>query len=317
MGAGAVLHGTGGERDMEAMGGLIHRLPVTSVCFLIGAAAISALPPLNGFVSEWLLFQAILQSTALPLGFLRFLAPAVGGLMAPGGSACRRLLRARLRHRLPGPGPQRGGPAPRTRSRGPAQLAMGLAAAALLPARHLPRPRHRPDRRRWARRSAPRLPEQGRPGLAVAGAGEPGCRQLQRPGPVPLHRLLEPHRGVLRSPVRLGPRCGAPRPGTAAIPDPSSCHAVHGLELRPAAAAGLRRLRLPRPRGRSTCRRRARRGRRCSVCSGATSSGTASTHRWPCGLGSVTERLNALQFLTIRRYLSLVFGALVLLLLAW
>ena len=60
MGAGAVLHGTGGERNLEAMGGLIHRLPVTSLCFLIGAAAISALPPLNGFVSEWLLFQAIL-----------------------------------------------------------------------------------------------------------------------------------------------------------------------------------------------------------------------------------------------------------------
>ncbi len=82
MGAGSVLHGTGGERSLEALGGLIHRLPVTSVCFLIGAAAISALPPLNGFVSEWLLFQAILQSIGLPLGFLRFLAPAVGGVMA-------------------------------------------------------------------------------------------------------------------------------------------------------------------------------------------------------------------------------------------
>lgn len=81
MGAGAVLHATH-ERDMDRLGGLIHRLPVTSACFLVGAAAISALPPLNGFVSEWLLFQAVLVSTALPMGFLRFLAPAVGALMA-------------------------------------------------------------------------------------------------------------------------------------------------------------------------------------------------------------------------------------------
>jgi hydrogenase-4 component B len=82
MGAGAVLHGTGGERDMERLGGLIHRLPVTGLFFLVGAAAISALPPFNGFVSEWLLFHAILASTALPVGSLRFLAPAVGALMA-------------------------------------------------------------------------------------------------------------------------------------------------------------------------------------------------------------------------------------------
>jgi hydrogenase-4 component B len=44
--------------------------------------AISALPPLNGFVSEWLLFQAVLVSPDLTQGFLRFLAPAVGALMA-------------------------------------------------------------------------------------------------------------------------------------------------------------------------------------------------------------------------------------------
>ena len=81
MGAGAVLHATH-ERDMDRLGGLIHRLPVTSACFLVGAAAISALPPLNGFVSEWLLFQAVLVSPGLPEGILRFLAPAVGALMA-------------------------------------------------------------------------------------------------------------------------------------------------------------------------------------------------------------------------------------------
>src|SRR5258708_4130507 len=64
-GAGAVLVATG-ERDMERLGGLIHRMPQTAVVFLIGCAAISALPPLNGFVSEWLTFQAILVSPQLP-----------------------------------------------------------------------------------------------------------------------------------------------------------------------------------------------------------------------------------------------------------
>src|SRR5207244_405283 len=60
-GAGAVLTATG-ERDMEHLGGLIHRMPQTAFVFLVGCAAISALPPLNGFVSEWLTFQAILLS---------------------------------------------------------------------------------------------------------------------------------------------------------------------------------------------------------------------------------------------------------------
>ena len=80
-GAGAVLTATG-ERNMERLGGLIHRMPQTAFVFLIGCAAISALPPLNGFVSEWLIFQAILQSPQLPSWGLKFLVPAVGALLA-------------------------------------------------------------------------------------------------------------------------------------------------------------------------------------------------------------------------------------------
>jgi NADH:ubiquinone oxidoreductase subunit 5 (subunit L)/multisubunit Na+/H+ antiporter MnhA subunit len=71
-----------GERDMERLGGLIHRMPRTAFVFLIGSAAISALPPFNGFVSEWLTFQAILLSPALPQWLLKFLVPAVGALLA-------------------------------------------------------------------------------------------------------------------------------------------------------------------------------------------------------------------------------------------
>src|SRR5258708_4421674 len=80
-GAGAVLTGTG-ERDMERLGGLIHRMPLASFAFLVGCVAISALPPLNGFVSEWLTFQAILLSPALPQWGLKILIPSVGAVLA-------------------------------------------------------------------------------------------------------------------------------------------------------------------------------------------------------------------------------------------
>ena len=80
-GAGAVLNATG-ERDMEHLGGLIHRMPQTAFVFLVGCVAISALPPLNGFVSEWLTFQAILLSPQLPAWGLKFMVPAVGALLA-------------------------------------------------------------------------------------------------------------------------------------------------------------------------------------------------------------------------------------------
>ncbi|MGO9594166.1 MAG: hydrogenase 4 subunit B [Steroidobacteraceae bacterium] len=81
LGSGAVLNATG-ERDMEHMGGLIHRMPVTAVAFLAGCIAISALPPFNGFVSEWLTFQAILLSPQLPQWVPRLLVPAIGATLA-------------------------------------------------------------------------------------------------------------------------------------------------------------------------------------------------------------------------------------------
>lgn len=80
-GAGAVLASTG-LRDMERLGGLIHRMPKTAVAFLVGCIAISALPPLNGFASEWLTFQAVLQSPELPQWALKIMVPAVGGMLA-------------------------------------------------------------------------------------------------------------------------------------------------------------------------------------------------------------------------------------------
>ncbi len=80
-GAGAVFNATG-TRDIEKLGGLIHRMPLTSGVFLVGCMAISALPPLNGFVSEWLAFQAIILSPDLPQWVLMVEVPAIGGLLA-------------------------------------------------------------------------------------------------------------------------------------------------------------------------------------------------------------------------------------------
>src|SRR5262249_23142493 len=80
-GAGAVLETTG-QRDMEKLGGLIRHMPQTAFAMLVGCVAISALPPFNGFVSEWLTFQAILLSPQLTSWGLKLIIPAVGGLLA-------------------------------------------------------------------------------------------------------------------------------------------------------------------------------------------------------------------------------------------
>ena len=81
MGAGAVLHATH-ERNMEEMGGLIRFMPWTAAFFLIGCISISALPPFNGFVSEWLTYQAFLLSPALPSPLLNLLIPLGAALLA-------------------------------------------------------------------------------------------------------------------------------------------------------------------------------------------------------------------------------------------
>ena len=81
LGAGAVLYRTH-ERDLEHMGGLIQRMPVTAFMFLVGSVAISALPPFNGFVSEWLTFQTALQAPALDNGVLRMIMLIAAALLA-------------------------------------------------------------------------------------------------------------------------------------------------------------------------------------------------------------------------------------------
>src|ERR1035437_8725342 len=85
LGAGSVLHSTG-TRNMEEMGGLIRPMPVTAFCFLIGAVAISGLPPLNGFVSEWLTYQSLLAGFGATGGLTRILFPIAGSMLALTGA---------------------------------------------------------------------------------------------------------------------------------------------------------------------------------------------------------------------------------------
>lgn len=81
LGAGAIAHASH-EHDLNNMGGLIKRMPQTAVFFLIGCLAIAGLPPLNGFVSEWLTFQAALQAPVLKSGVLRALIPVTAAMLA-------------------------------------------------------------------------------------------------------------------------------------------------------------------------------------------------------------------------------------------
>ena len=81
LGAGSVVMATG-ERRLDRLGGLLNRMPVTGICFLVGSAAIAALPPLNGFVSEWLVFQSLFKGPSTAHWAMRFGVPVVGVAMA-------------------------------------------------------------------------------------------------------------------------------------------------------------------------------------------------------------------------------------------
>jgi formate hydrogenlyase subunit 3/multisubunit Na+/H+ antiporter MnhD subunit len=78
---GSVLHATR-ERSLGKLGGLIHRMPWVAWLALVGTLAIAGLPPLNGFVSEWLLLQAFLFTPSLPQTFVNMLVPLAAAALA-------------------------------------------------------------------------------------------------------------------------------------------------------------------------------------------------------------------------------------------
>ena len=86
-GAGSVFRGAG-TRDIDSLGGLYPRMPVTAVTFLVGSVAICGLPPLNGFVGEWLLYIGAFRGAAtLPTGWAVWALAAVPALALIGGLA--------------------------------------------------------------------------------------------------------------------------------------------------------------------------------------------------------------------------------------
>ena len=157
---------------MERLGGLIHRMPETAFAFLVGCVAISALPPLNGFVSEWLTFQAILLSPELPQWALKIMVPAVGGMLALSAAlAAACFVKAFGITFLGRPRSRRGA----RRAGGRPLLARGdvRARRALPRRRHPARLRHRRARAGRCRRCSARACRRRR--------AWPGCRSCRSP----------------------------------------------------------------------------------------------------------------------------------------
>ncbi len=78
LGAGSVLHGCR-TKDLEQLGGIMKRMPLTGAAMVLGAVAIAGLPPLNGFVSEWIIYLGLIHASLESTG-----ATAVIGLLAVG-----------------------------------------------------------------------------------------------------------------------------------------------------------------------------------------------------------------------------------------
>jgi hydrogenase-4 component B len=85
LGAGSLLHATH-TGNMEHYGGLLRRMPWTGAFFLVGAVSIVGLPPSNGFVSEWLIFQTLFLSFHLPTVLLKLMLPLAAAMLALTGA---------------------------------------------------------------------------------------------------------------------------------------------------------------------------------------------------------------------------------------
>ncbi len=87
LGAGSVIHGTHAT-SLEALGGLVKRMPQTAALFFVGALSLAALPPFNGFPSEWLTFQTLVAGASHTAPELAILLPlALAGVALAAGLA--------------------------------------------------------------------------------------------------------------------------------------------------------------------------------------------------------------------------------------
>jgi len=85
LGAGSILFKTH-TKNMEELGGLNKLMPKTGILFLIGILGITALPPFNGFVSEWLIYQSLLYGSLLNYEFISFTMPLFASVLALTGA---------------------------------------------------------------------------------------------------------------------------------------------------------------------------------------------------------------------------------------
>ena len=189
---------------------------------LVGCAAISALPPFNGFVSEWMIFQAVLLSPAFPQWMLKILAPAVGALLALSAALAAACFAKRVRHNLPWP------PAQRTRRKHAREAdrsslaAMGVLAALCLLAGIFPG--QSIDALSPAVTQSPSAAAH-----ADAGRRSPGCRSRRSPKAAAPTTACScscssrsPPRWPRASSIASPPtRCAARRRGIAAFPTPA------------------------------------------------------------------------------------------------
>ena len=102
--AGSMQQATG-TRDLDQLGGLLRRMPFTGAIFIVGSTAIAAMPPLCGFVSEWLLLQSMLQGLPSKDPIIALSMPI--GVGVPYRRDNRSGVRKGYRDRVPGPTPQR------------------------------------------------------------------------------------------------------------------------------------------------------------------------------------------------------------------
>lgn len=85
LGSGSVMHGVH-SKNLEEMGGLLKRMPYTGLFFLVGSVSICALPPFNGFVSEWLTFQSLILGSATPPAYSKVITLLGGAALALTGA---------------------------------------------------------------------------------------------------------------------------------------------------------------------------------------------------------------------------------------
>ena len=312
-GAGAVLNATG-ERDMEMMGGLIHRMPRTAFAFLVGCVAVSALPPLNGFASEWLTFQAILLRPELPQWGLKLMLPVDGALLALAAAlAAACFVRAFGICFLGRPRSDAGGPGARGRSlvgdRDAGLCACSACWQVSLPGVVI-------DGLAPGGADADRRPYAGAAGRRVA-----DHRRRSRPAAVPTTACW----CSVSSPRRCCSRpawCISCRAGCAGRPAWDCGFPDAGADTQYSAGSFAQPIRrvfgavvfqasdtvdMPAPGD----------DRAASIDAQHTRPGLGRRLCADCGraVTEVADRMNVLQFLTIRRYLGFVFGALVVLLL--